>query len=86
MRSRLSNATLPGWEVERLSVPVVDPVLRIDAVFDEHGAAVGLVEYVRLPLRPRTRGVQYGWRPYRSGWTASRLGTRLDAVDALVDR
>lgn len=51
-----------------------------DAHTDE---VLGIIEYVNLPLRPRTRGTRWGWRPVHSGWTASRLDTMADAISAL---
>ena len=46
---------------------------------------VGIVEYVGIKLRGG-KGTTYGWRPQHSGWTASRLRTKREAVLALSAR
>lgn len=46
---------------------------------------LGIVEYVGIKLRGG-KGTTYGWRPQHSGWTASRLRTKREAVLALSAR
>lgn len=55
---------------------------RVSVVTDEQGAELGIVEYVGIKLRSGA-GTAYGWRPLHSGWTASQLKTRRDAVAKL---